>query len=202
MTDRIAYGLLLPPGWERIRVDDTAGARIRDLARQLCADADPSARPAAQVTIETQLRRAADNARRHGGHDLYFPAQPVGGIPLPMSVVVATPPGALPQGGQPKDGLLAFASRRDGAKAKFIDGQLAVRTASTVPPTADEAEMGLRGTRRVNYLALTPDGRYLLVTASIIRLAIDDEKQITDAMEFLFDSVVTTIRFQREPVPA
>jgi len=195
----INYRFVLPPGWVHIPVDDEADDAVAALARKAAARVEPSKRAKAETFLREQLEQAVAGASAGKGQDLYLPTEPVQGMPLPISIVVGeTRPPGDGVSFSTADALLSFASRSTGSRASAIDGELAVR-ATTVVPATDE----LPGSRQITYLVCTPapNPRLMLITAAILALDVEGFPEIADSLEFLFDSMVATIRFERQAVP-
>jgi hypothetical protein len=192
----IPYRIVLPPGWVRIPIDKHTDETVRDVAHRLAEKVDAPARGKAETFLREQLATAVRDAAANRGQDLYFPTLPIEGVPVPMSVVISEV--ALPTGAtnnSPTDALLSFAARSAGSVAAEIDGVLAVRASVDI-----SASDKVPATRRVSYLVNTPTAppRLMLVTSSIVRLERDGENELLEAYEFLFDTIATTIRFQRD----
>jgi hypothetical protein len=201
MPDRIGYQLIQPPGWIRLDIEDTSGKEIRDFARYAAAASAPAVRPQLESLIREQLGAALRKARDIGGQDLFMPTELVQGLPLPMSIVVsASPP--LPASTEVGSGaaLLAFASAHDTSEAIEIDGSLAVRSVTTTAPSPGSSDATqILGSRRISYLvdAPTPLPRLFVVSCTIMQFPSDVDGTMTDALEFLSDAIVETIRFER-----
>ena len=196
MTDRVPYRLIRPPGWIHIVLDDSADAAARAIAERIASGAPAANRAQARQFFTTMITGAITEARENGGQDLYLPTELVDGIPLSMSIVVAVSPRS-PDSGTPSEALLAFAANDETAKAVTVDNQLGVRRFVDVPAQVD-ADGGVTqpASRRITYLMVPPhDERVMLITSSILRLDIPDGEELLEAMEFLFDSIVTTVRF-------
>jgi hypothetical protein len=196
----INYRFVLPPGWVHIPVDDEADDAVAHLARKAAARVEPSKRATAETFLREKLDEAVAQARASSGQDLYLPTEPVQGMPLPLSIVVGeTRPPGKGVSFSAADALLSFASRSPDSRASAIDGELAVRSTSVIAAT-DE----FPGSRRVTYLVCTPapNPRLMLITAAILTIDVEGFPEIADSLEFLFDSMVATIRFERKAVPA
>jgi hypothetical protein len=196
--ERVGYRLIRPPGWIHVVLDDSVGDSARRIATRIASGAPAQTRTQALQFFQKMLTDSIDEARANGGQDLYLPTEPVDGIPLSMSIVVAVSPPPVGAGSSPSEALLGFAANDVSAKAMTIDGQLAVRRFVDAPPQRNDAgEVELPASRRITYLTTPPGqhGRILLVTSSILRLDVLDGDRLLEAMEFLFDSMVTTIRF-------
>ncbi len=194
---RVGYRIVLPPGWLRIPLDEKADARGRELVAAVAARAQPQARAEIQRFLGLQLQTALRLARENGGQDFYLPTLPVDGVPLSMSVVVsviAPPPGAS---GSASEALLSFTTGDETAEAATLGQQLAIRRHSDADAIYTDGELTTPASRRITYLTTPPgDSRLMLVTASILKLEAEGADEITDAIEFLFDALVRTIRFE------
>lgn len=201
VSERVAYRLIQPPGWVHLVIDDQVDAAISALAHELVRESPLEQRVQIEGLLRNQLRTSVEKAREIGGQDVYLPTKQVGGIPLAMSIVVASsPPKSSSSTSTPNDALLAFAARNDSAQAKTVDGQLAVRKVIDVAAELDDNGQLLQpASRRITYLIVTPGevSRMMVLTGSILNLDVVDGDELVEAMEFLFDSIVTTVRFER-----
>lgn len=201
MADRVEFGILLPPGWARIAVDERTIASIPALAEQLTKGAPAESRAATRELLQTHLQGAIRQALDHDGQDLIIATAPVRGMAVQMSIVVATP--ELPvKTASASDALLAFAGRDPDATAAGVDHELAVRRVAEVPAQRDDrGELVAPPSRRISYLVAPAAGPVLFV-ASILRLGYDGEDEVIEALEFLFDTLMGTVRFERGDLPA
>ncbi|MEO7123104.1 MAG: hypothetical protein ABI400_08330 [Lacisediminihabitans sp.] len=195
-STRVAYRLIRPPGWVHIVLDESADATGRVLAERIAFAAPQANRVQARHFFDSMVGEAIVEARANGGQDLYLPTEPVDGIPLSMSIIVAVSP---PQAGtgSPSEALLAFSANDPTAKASTIDNQLAVRRYVDVAAKLDgDGKIEQPASRQITYLTTPPDDeRVMLITSSILRLDVPDGDTLLEAMEFLFDAMVGTVRF-------
>jgi hypothetical protein len=199
MADRIGFRLIEPPGWVSLAVDDPDTRPVHALAKRIASASEPDARSQVEHLVYRQLSDALAQARRNGGLDLLLPIELVHGLVLPMTIVVSASPRV--DGNRERaqsDALLAYAGRHDGAAASEIGGALAVR--SVVDVAAGDAEddpSRAFATRRITYViaAPVPTQQLLIVACSIQRFDYDTDGEIIEAMEFLFDAIAGTIRF-------
>jgi hypothetical protein len=194
VTDAADYGLVLPPGWVRIPLDDGAEAAVTKLASQA---GQRSGNLDVRAIVLRGLRDAVAGARKSEGLHLYLPTELVLGVPVPLSIVVTAP---KPSSGALTDALLSFASRSP-STAVELGGHLGVRQSTDVAAVPDEnGEVRIPGTRRISYLVVPPSGDRLLgITGSIVKFDVPDSEAMTAAVEQLFDAMSETLRF-REPV--
>lgn len=198
MSTRIPYSIVLPPGWVRLAVTEPGDPKVMALATKLVAPMPPEQRPRMARILRDHLEASIAQARENNALDVYFPTEPVEGSPLPMSIVVAE--AQLPakaQGASHTDALLHFGSK-PGAEAKSIDGRLAVRSIGRTDAILDDnGNVVTPATKRISYLVSTGGDApaLLLVVGSVVRLEADETGEFAEALEFLFDSMVTTIRF-------
>jgi hypothetical protein len=194
VANALNYRLVLPPGWERIPLDDEAEAVITRIAQR-----SPSLD--ARAIVMTGLRDAVTGARKTDALHLYIPTEPVLGVPVPLSIVVTAP---KPPSGSLSDALLTFAARTP-STAVELGGNLGVRQQKDLPAAlSPEGEMQIPPTRRITYLVVPPSGdRLLAITGSIITFDIPDSEAVTAAVEQLFDAMSSTLRFSEEAlIPA
>ena len=200
MPERVEYGILLPPGWTRIAVDEETFAAIPNLARELTKAAPVERRAETMTMLRTQLQGAVRQAIDNDGQDLIIPTAPIRGMVVQMSIVVAVP--ELPvKNASASDALLAFAGKDPNAKAAGIDNELAVRRVAELPEQRDaNGQLTAPPSRRISYLAAPTAGPIMFV-ASIVRVGYEGEDEVIDALEFLFDSLIGTVRFARDDLP-
>jgi hypothetical protein len=196
MPERLQYSLVLPPGWVHIVVREPGDKAVAALAKKLVSHLPKAQQPRLARLMCNHLEETIAQAREGNAQDVYFPTEMLGGSPVPMSIVVAEAP--IPKGKSVSqvDALVGFAAM-PGAEAKAIDGSLAVRTTGNLSAKCDEkGNVVVPPTKRISYLVSTTTGtpRLMLVMGSIIRLEADEKGELLDALEFLFESIVTTIR--------
>jgi hypothetical protein len=200
MVDRIGFRLVTPPGWVSIALDDPSPQPVRDVAKRIAGASAPSARPQVEKLVFEQLSQTVADASTNGGLELLLPLEPIDGLALPVSIVIAASP-ILPgaTASSQSEALLAFAGAQEHAEAREVGGALAVRAVSdvtAVPGTVDL--LRVFDTRRVAYVIAPPIAtrQLFIATGSIRRFDYDTTGEILAAMELLFDAIVATIRFE------
>ena len=202
LVPRIGFRIVEPAGWVRLAADTPDTAEVRALAKTIASASAVALRPQIETFVYDQLWAALTEASAKGGTDLLLPTGLVAGAPVPMSIVVAVVPlGEFGAADSQSDALLAYAARHDGARAVEIDGSLAVRSVVDVGAIegTDDASRAF-DTRRVSYVIAAPtiDRRMMVVTSSMKRELEDKEDKVLEAMEFLFDSMMGTVRIPAE----
>lgn len=206
MTDRIGYRIAEPPGWVRLVADVPDPVKVRTLAKRIASAADPRVRAKVETFVYDQLFGALTEASARGGTDMFLSTELIDGVPLQMTIVVGVAPlSEFGKATNQTDAMLAYVARTRGAKATEVGGSLAVRSSvdvAAIEGTEDAARAF--DTRRVSYVIAAPtdDKRLLIVSSSIRREKGDLESSMLEAMEFLFDAMVATIRFQPVGVSA
>jgi len=197
---RLRYSIVLPPGWAKVALDESADMRAHELAVLAARTAQPNVREQVRGYFERQMREAFREARDAGTQDLYLPTEAIDGIPLGMSIAITAAPLPEGAGGSVSEALLSFAEGDASAAAATVGPVLAIRRVDDVPPQLDATgELVMPATRRISYMTPPPnDDRLMLVTASILKLDIADGETLSESLEFLFDAMVRTIRFDGE----
>lgn len=199
MGERVAYRLARPPGWAHIEVGEKAAGQIAEIARSVARSVDVANRGVAEKFIADQLNTAIAQAGQTGAQDLFFPTEPIDGFAIPLSIVVATP--RLPPGAeqQPRmQALTAFAATSANTTVTAVAGQPAVRGRRDVPAVYDgDDNLTVPATRQVSYVLWSPgpDSRLITILGSFVRLDSPDGPELTEALEFLFDTMIDTVRF-------
>lgn len=160
----IAYRLALGEGWQRIRLDDHAGADVKAYLDAVFASVPSDAAEGARGLIEARLTAQIMAGRAKGGIDFYIPAPRVGAGPLPALTVMAAevkiPTSAVPE---PAEVVARVAAANPTARTGVIAGMPAVRIDRSagiddsvpVDPDAEEGEDGeapRSGPRHIEYV--------------------------------------------------
>jgi hypothetical protein len=194
------YGLVMPPEWATISLGEDEDTQVREVVDRMIRllPASDDAKRRARLTEHT--KKIIDDARRANGLALYLPIEPVLGVATPMSIVVAMlePPDETTSAAQ---ALLTFAASSESAEATHIDSSLAVRRHRDVPATVTpDGIQTAPPVRQVSYLIAIPGQavRLLRIDTAIVKLDAPDADEILEKLEFLFDAIVTTVRFHDE----
>lgn len=204
MPERLKYSLVLPSGWEHLVVREPGDPAVAALADRLVMPLPAEQRPRMRRLLLDHLEANMAQAREGLAQDIYFPTEPIEGVPIPMSIVVSEAPIPKDKAISHVDALVGFAAK-PGAEATSIDGSLAVRTTGFLAQKVDErGNIVVPATKRISYLVSTNETtpRLMLVLGSIIKLDADENGELLEALEFLFDSMVTTIRIGEKAVSA
>ncbi len=84
-----SYSVLLPPGWQRVPVDDGARQVLRSILDEAFADVPRDTAAPFRGELEKALLAQVDSARRENGIDLYLPVGGLRGRPIAASFVVS-----------------------------------------------------------------------------------------------------------------
>lgn len=204
MPERINYRMVRPPGWSHIQIGESAPEQVAAVARSISLAVDEQNRAMAELFLRDQLTSAVDQSVPHGGQDLFFPTEPVNGFIIPMSIIVALPP--LPAGAadQPRmHALTSFAAKSPMSTVQSIAGQPSVRATKDVAAVFDDVDNLISpATRQVSYVMWAPGASNRLITfaGSLVRLDSEDGAELCEALEFLFDAIIDTVRFDTEEV--
>ena len=186
------YSILLPPGWVRIPLDDTTDAAFAELIDGAVARAPIERRAQLRGLIQSSTDAALAAARAQHAADFILSLATIDGLPIPASIATfkITPDASL--GSSPEQILVSFAS--PGSRAVEIDGVAAIRRVKESPATEDAPAH-----RGVHFVLQHPGTReWMLISASLLMSEGVDLTEVLDALEFLIDSMVSTIRFERE----
>ena len=189
MTDHAPFTMLLPPGWVRIPMDNRTDAVFAAMIDSVVEQAPAERRAALGAILRTASRESLTSAREHGAIDLILSFATVDGLPIPASIATfrIDPPESA--GNTTEEILVSFATR--GASAVEIDGVPAIRRV-TQAAGSDESPPH-RGIHHIVHHRHRNE--WLLISASIIANADPDALEVVDAIEFLVDAMVSTIRF-------
>src|SRR5487761_148551 len=191
------YTLVLPPGWERIPVRSETNQAIKAILdaqfRKLPAKTPRDKIMPYRVRVEGYLRKAAAQARKQGGIDLYLPVEFRNGTPLPASFVISE--GSLATGGTlaSADLIAGFAEHDGDSATTTIAGGIALRSERAAQPEATGE--GEYASRRVHYIVPVPGegGRWLLAAFSVIA-GEDAPGWFANLLVELFAAMMSTFR--------
>ena len=124
----IRYRLALGAGWQRIRLDENAGADVKAYLDTVFGAVPSGTAESARALIETRLTTQIMAGRAKGGIDFYVPAPKPGAGPLPALTIVAAevrvPTTAVPE---PAEIVARVAGANPTARTGVVGGMPAVR---------------------------------------------------------------------------
>jgi hypothetical protein len=189
----LGYRLVWPPGWARIPLRSGTAAAIEAIldAAMAALPADTSDLTKRREQVGAYLRKTVAAYDPNCLH-LFLPVEPVHGLAIPASFVVADIAVGCLDPLDPNlliDGLM----ESPGARRVIVAGTACARTESLVP--ADPANGVAFASRRVVYVLPVPQDadRWLVVTFSALRT--HDEDDPSPVMVELFDAIMSTFRW-------
>lgn len=193
------YTVVLPPGWSRIPVRYGSAKAIRAVIGQALRNVPKGVPPDSiapyRAELETRLRAMVTRARGQNGLDLYLPAAPMHGVPVPASFIVSEGAYGEPvQDADPAELVTLLAAGDAGSSTLTVDGVPALRREHAEPAEPDaEADAG---TRRVDYVIPVPggEGRWLIAAFSAIASGGPDD-ELCGILVQLFDAIMSTFRW-------
>lgn len=204
MSDRIEFQMVRPPGWVHIPIDETSGSVIDAYARQAAKQALPDRRGIAENLLRDYLTSTIEQTAAAGGQDVFFPGELIDGSPVPMSIVVAKVTGPAASATRPRmEALTAFSASDSSSELRQIAGEPAIRQVADLDATVDEkGDLTSPASRRVSYVLWSTGEKpeLIMFTGSMVRLPDDDDGEFLGVLEFLFDTIMSTVRFVREDV--
>lgn len=173
------FAVLLPPGWARIPLDGTEGARVTAVVTAKVADMPEPQRGQLRQRLLRVLNETLRDARKAGGIDVLVSLGEVRGVPISASCLVSY----LERGGKvPLDGLHAeLAGDGDQVSWAEIAGCPALRR--------QRAEAAAT---MVDFFTPVP-GRGGLLSLSFATAAAEP---LTGALLLLFDAIAGSLRWQ------
>lgn len=206
MAERVEYQMVQPPGWVHIPIGEHAKEVANDFARRASRALPAEQRAAGLKLLIEYLEQTIDQAEQAGSQDLFFPGETLEGAAIPISIVAAFAPSSSgPSGGSKMEALTAFSARSATSEVKSIGGEPAIRQFTDLPAQLNEEGQAVApANRRVTYLVWTPTAkpRLMMFVGTIIRLDTEDAEDLVEALEFLFDTIMTTVRFVRADAAA
>jgi hypothetical protein len=203
VVDRIDFQMVQPPGWVHIPIGENAKAVADDFARRASRALPAEQRAAGLKLLIEYLDQTIEQATQAGSQDLFFPGETLDGAAIPISIVAAfAPSSSSPVGGSKMEALTAFSARSSTSEVKNIGGEPAIRQFIDLPAQLNEDGKAIApANRRVTYLVWTPTEkpRLMMFVGTIIRLDSEDAQDLVEALEFLFDTIMTTVRFTGAP---
>jgi hypothetical protein len=203
------YTLVLPPGWRQIPVRQgtrkvirqIVGDAFRDLPKRVSRDRVTPYR----IELDRRLTAAADNARQHGGTELYLPVEMVHGRMIAASFVVSEGSLSASPGSGPADVASCLAAGTlssqpdESATSVTVDGALAIRAEHTAPPNEDGGVD--YGSRHAAYTIAVPGSveRWLLFAFSALGAG-DPDDNLAKLLVELFDAIMSTFRWTRHEI--
>lgn len=196
------YTLVLPPGWVRIPVRRGTDAAVRAVVEEALKQV-PKSVPRDRLApyraeLEGRLREMARQARDRGGVDLYLPVATRSLVPVSASFVVSE--GKMNTPGGSAEQMVAYLAAQDDGDRRVVtvDGGAAVRAERVAGP--ESAVELTAGSRRVEYMVPVPheQDRWVFVVFSTLGAG-DPDDDIACALAELFDAIMSTFRWRREP---
>lgn len=194
------YTLVLPPPWRQIPVRSGTRKAVRQISdeafRRLPRHISRDKVMSYRIELERRLTSAADQARRHGGTDLYLPVDLAHGTLLAASFVASEGWLGDAAGLRAGDIVSRLAAEDASSTRVTVDGVAAVRTEHISSPDPS-AEPG-RGSRHVDYVLPVPGaaGRWLVFAFSALGAG-DPGDTFADLLVELFDAIMSTFRWTR-----
>jgi hypothetical protein len=194
------YGLVMPPEWASINLGADEESQVREVVDRMIRLLPASDDAKRRTRLTEHTKKIIADARRANGLALYLPIEPILGIATPMSIVATMlePPAETTSAAQ---ALLTFAASSESAEAVHIDSALAVRRHRDVPATVGpDGTESAPPVRQVSYLIATPGDKVQLLRldTAIVKFDAPDSEEILEKLVFLFDAIVTTLRFHDE----
>jgi hypothetical protein len=198
-ADISGYTLVLPPGWDHIPVRRGTKEAIKNiLDRKFRSYPENASRDAIfrhRVEMEGKLRKAATEARKKGGTELYLPVDTQHGVTIPASFVVSEGSVSAPDGADPAEVVALLAAETDSSKPVTVDGAFGLRIERvTAPDPAQDTELP---SRCVDYILSVPGdpGRWLLAAFSTFGAG-DTGDGFAGLLVELFDAIISTFRWK------
>lgn len=199
----VGYQVILPRPWTRIPLGAEAPQRVRDLVAEQTVDwqgtVPPDQAGPLRRQLEQRLLTQVEQARRHGGVDLYLPVGRANGLILGASFVVSeVAADGVGAAGATAEEVLAAVLAEGGAQVE-LDGARWARREEVRGPDRGDAESDVP-TRRVSYLGPRPDDptRWVLVGFSCVGDGDPDSPQTAVVVE-LFDAIMGTWTWRSAP---
>ncbi|MEV6751773.1 hypothetical protein [Streptomyces sp. NPDC051214] len=197
------YTLIKPPGWARIPLkegtEDAVKKIVDEAAEQISEDFPRDKVIDARMELYRQLNTSVREARRRDGVDLYLPVQPLHGVLVAASFVVAKTRTRLRDGIGPRDVLLHLVSDSDSMEPLEVDGAPGARSERVL---AANPEKGIETpSKHVDYVAQVPSAQNSFDWIVVSFNAVGDgnpEGELTAILVELFDAVMTTFRWRTE----
>lgn len=184
--------MLLPPGWEQLKLDGSAPARVRALVERQTQNVPQPAAGSLRQELRSIFMRQVRSARRSGGQDLFLLVEPVQGMPVDASCVVgALPP---PDGGfrvSPADMTELVGTATAPASTVQLANGAATRRAWVREPAEDD-ELTLRRSTHVTqyFLPVPASGRYLQLSFAT------STTEVLDALQAVFEVMAGSVQFR------
>jgi len=193
------YSIVIPPEWRKIPVRHGADKAITEIVaevfRSLPRDAPPDRVGPYRKQLHTQLTGMVREAREKGGLDLYLPVLPMHGAPVGASFIVSE----LSLGtADPAMVVAHLVAEDDAVLPVTVDEAVGLRIERAAGPAPGEGIEA--GSRRVDYVLKVPGDpeRWLVIAFSTLGGG-DPDDDIARLLTGLFDAMMSTFRWQREP---
>lgn len=197
------YTLIIPPGWTRIPLKEGTQEAVKEIvdqaAERISGDLPRDKVSKARLELYRRLNSSVKDAQRQGGVDLYLPVDPMHGVLIAASIVVAKVDTSLRDGVGGQDVLTQLLSDYADAESVEVAGSAAVRNERTVD--ADPEKDAEAPSKHVDYIVQVPssgaDSGWVVVSFSTIGDG-DPAGDLTAVLVELFDAVMTTFRWRTE----
>jgi hypothetical protein len=199
-----SYRLVLPVPWERIRLDGSIRARVREIVDQSVArlpkEIPPDQVAPARRRLEGELHDHLLEARSNGGIDYYLPTELMHGQQLNASFVVSAVIPDVTAEAHLVPRVMASLLQAADAEAVTVGDTTWTRRERVLRRRAG----GLAGEqvdlRKVEYLTAVPDDprRWVLVTFTTAGDG-DVDSGATGLVVELFDAIMSTWRWVADP---
>lgn len=191
MPPESRFSILLPPGWVRVPVNESADAKFEDLINGVVAAAPAERKRELRAMLEAAVRQMLVTARAQRATDFIISLSAMQGLPIPASISASLL--ELPDAGTltSQEQLLRFAT--GSARAVELDGLVAMRRVRD-----DRGNAETPPHRTISYVCHLPwSDEWLLLTASIITTDEPGYSDVLEALEALMDAMISTVRFPK-----
>ncbi|WP_409059059.1 hypothetical protein [Streptomyces sp. SYP-A7185] len=197
------YTLIIPPGWTRIPLKEGTEEAVKEIvdeaAERISGDLPRDKVAKARLELYRRLNTSVNDARRRGGVDLYLPVEPMHGILVAASIIVAKVAPALRDGVDRQDVLAQLLTDSADAESVEVAGSAAVRKERTVD--ADPEKGAEAPSKHVDYVVQVPstgaDSGWVVISFSTIGDG-DPAGDLAEVLVELFDAIMTTFRWRTE----
>ncbi|MEU5957314.1 hypothetical protein [Streptomyces sp. NPDC047525] len=197
------YTLIIPPGWTRIPLREGTEEAVKEIvdeaAERISGDLPRDKVTKARLELYRRLNSSVKEAQRRGGVDLYLPVEPMHGLLIAASIIVAKVDTVLRDGADRQDVLTQLLTDSTDVESVEVAGSAAVRKERTVD--ADPEKGAEAPSKHVDYIVQVPssgaDSGWVVVSFSTIGDG-DPAGDVTEVLVELFDAVMTTFRWRTE----
>jgi hypothetical protein len=198
---RLGYRVVLPPAWTKIPLIEGAEQKVDEILDNTFRDLPTDKYGPRRAELRKRLLAQIETARAANGIDLYLPVDRMHGKTIGASFLIGVLATEIGQSAAAEDVLVALAGQLEDARMAEVGEGPAIRTEKTVPAVAGAQDESSFGSRRVDYVVAIPgeSERFLTIAFSTLGDG-DPEGQVADVLVTLFDAVVSTFTWVREPV--